>query len=255
MICNNLNFYACAVFATLPTVALAHDRAAKAHDVESAFATRFPETRPDSIRCDGFGPLCEVVAGNTVFYIDAAARHAFIGRVYDLEAREDLTEAALNRLAGSASTSPAPDVAWDSLPFDSAILRNKGGALKVAIFSDLNCGYCRNLSAALETAPDIEAREFLIGMAGSEAASRAVGCASNPEAAIAAYYRDRAVPEADCNRDVVAPARKAARALGAAMHGTPTFVRPDGAVTSGFRDIESLRAWLSEGLRRQRGGE
>lgn len=119
--------------------------------------------------------------------------------------------------------------------------------MKVAVFSDLNCGYCRNFSTALAGATDIEAHEFLIGMAGSEAASRAIGCADNPEAAIDAYYRDRSIPAITCDRDIVEPARNAARALGPEMQGTPSFVRPDGAVTSGFRSIEDLRAWLADG--------
>ncbi|WP_031555803.1 DsbC family protein [Parvularcula oceani] len=232
---------------------------------EASFAARFPETTPDVIACEGFGPLCQVIAGRTVFYIDPEARHAFIGHLYDLEAERDLTAVALEALAPEEAvvseaeaeadaTAAAAKADWDALPWDSAVLRNEGGRLKVAVFSDLNCGYCRQLSAALDEAPDIEAREFLMGMAGSEPASLAVGCADDPEAAIRTYYRDQSLPAARCDRNIVEPARQAARALGPLMRGTPTFVRPDGAVTSGFRDIESLRAWLEEGVK-QEGGE
>ena len=228
-----------------------------APSASAAFAERFPETSPDELSCDGFGPLCQVVAGKTVFYVDPEARHAFIGRLYDLDAKVDLTEATLKRIAPaemSAAGSVQSDAAssihatkWSDLPFDSAILRNRGGALKVAVFSDVNCGYCRHFSKALEAAPDIEAHEFLIGVQGSEAQSRAIGCAEDPESALHAYYETRSVPDIPCDRDIVEPARAAARSLGAAMQGTPTFVRPDGAVTSGFRDIQTLRAWLLVG--------
>jgi len=215
---------------------------------EAAFKERFPETRPDAISCEGFGPLCQVIAGQTVFYIDPDARHAFIGRLYDLEAKADLTEATLKSLAPVvADVSQQYTDHWSNLPWDSALVRNKGGRFKVAVFSDLHCGYCRNLSMALADAPDIEVHEFLVGMAGSEEASRAIGCANDPDDAIHTYYRTRMLPDGACDRDIVGPARIAAKALGPAMQGTPTFIRPDGAVTSGFRDIASLRAWLEAG--------
>ena len=229
-------------------------------DTEAAFAVRFPETEPSSIVCEGFGPLCQVVAGKTVFYVDREARHAFIGRLYDLDAKRDLTEAALQAMTAETGEAIKPPPAqpraieWKNLPFDAAVVRNPGGVLEVAVFSDLNCGYCRNLSAALDKAPDIEAHEFLIGIAGSDAVSRAIGCAPDPEGAIKAYYESGAVPTSDCDRDIVGPAREAARALGRQMQGTPTFVRPDGAITSGFRDIESLRAWLEAGADTIEGG-
>lgn len=214
-----------------------------------AVETRFAETQVDEVNCNGFGPLCEVVAGKTVFYVDQKARHAFIGRVFDLDQKADLTEATLNRL-GPQPEIIQPDIntpteytaAWDQLPFEAAIVRNQGGTRKVAVFSDLNCGYCRNLSMALETANDIEVHEFLVGQIGSEDASRAIGCADDPGLAIAAYFQSRTVPEANCQKDIVGPARRAARAIN--MQGTPTFVRQDGAVTSGFRDVETLRAWI-----------
>ncbi|MEL7541372.1 MAG: disulfide isomerase DsbC N-terminal domain-containing protein, partial [Pseudomonadota bacterium] len=64
-------------------------------DTRRAVEARFVQTQVDEVTCDGFGPLCQVVAGKTVFYVDARARHAFIGRVYDLEGKRDLTEATL----------------------------------------------------------------------------------------------------------------------------------------------------------------
>lgn len=215
-----------------------------------AVEARFAETKVDSVMCDGFGPLCQVVAGKTVFYVDPEARHAFIGRVYDLDAKRDLTEETLSKLRPEpAAVGPAGSqvgVSWAGLPFDAAILRNEGGALKVAVFSDINCGYCRRLSDALHDAPDIEAHEFLVSMSGSAEASNAIACADDPEAALETYYATRGVPIGACDKDVVWPAQQAARAIG--MSGTPTFVRPDGASMAGFQSITELRVWLEAGL-------
>jgi len=224
------------------------DAAPRTVDPGQAIGEAFPNTEFDRVECDGFGPLCQVVAGKTVFYVDPEARHAFIGRLYDLTAQTDLTAAALAGLAPT-ETAPAPTntaqegaLNWDDLPLDAAILRHPGAPRKVAVFSDLNCGYCERLNAELAIATDIEVHEFLIGQIGSAEASRAIGCAPDPAAAMDAYYATRDVPDTSCDRDIVAPARAAATRFG--VRGTPSFVRPDGAVLSGFTDLPTLRAWI-----------
>lgn len=219
-------------------------------DPRTAVAQRFAETQVDDVSCDGFGPLCQVVAGKTVFYVDPEARHAFIGRVYDLESKRDLTEDTLAMLRPEPVSSSAINMqvglTWDQLPIESSILRNAGGKYQVAVFSDINCGYCRRLSDALHDAPDIEVREFLVGMNQSAGASNAIACADDPEEALQAYYATRQIPAHSCAKDVVTPAMEAARAIG--MSGTPTFMRPDGATMAGFQSVSQLRAWLEADL-------
>ncbi|MEM9838008.1 MAG: DsbC family protein [Pseudomonadota bacterium] len=220
------------------------------NDIYQSVADRFGESRINAVDCDGFGPLCQVIAGKTVLYIDRDVRHAFIGRLYDLEAGKDLTAETLALLSPDHGLGPEPVavtrsvVRFEDLPLEAAIVRNEGGTRKIAVFSDLHCGYCRRLSEALSDAPDIEAHEFLIGWAGSEEASRAIGCADDPAGAIETYYRTRSIHTEACDRDIVTPARAAAKALG--VRGTPTFVRSDGAMLSGFQDIETLRTWIDQ---------
>ncbi|MEL7042496.1 MAG: DsbC family protein [Pseudomonadota bacterium] len=219
-------------------------------DPRAAVEARFAETQVDEVSCDGFGPLCQVVAGKAVFYVDPDARHAFIGRVYDLEGKRDLTEETLATLRPEAwpnlTSQTQVGVTWGDLPFEASILRNEGGKYQVAVFSDINCGYCRRLSDALHDAPDIEVREFLVGMSQSADVSNAIACADDPEAALQSYYATRQVPVSACDRDVVTPAIAAARAIN--MSGTPTFMRPDGATMAGFQSTQQLRAWLEAGL-------
>src|SRR3546814_18795316 len=73
---------------------------------------------------DKVAGLCEVVAGKTLFYVDGTARYLIVGRVYDMESRQDLTAAKLLEmnpdmlLGGSAkaglaeeSETPVPQMA------------------------------------------------------------------------------------------------------------------------------------------------
>jgi thiol:disulfide interchange protein DsbC len=63
--------------------------------VREALKLRLPKTPIDAINCKGLGGLCEVASKSTLFYVDRAAKYLVIGRVYDMEARQDLTAARL----------------------------------------------------------------------------------------------------------------------------------------------------------------
>ena len=63
--------------------------------VRAALKLRLPKTPIDAITCDGLGGLCEVASKSTLFYVDRAAKYLVIGRIYDMEARQDLTAARL----------------------------------------------------------------------------------------------------------------------------------------------------------------
>ena len=63
--------------------------------VIAALKLRLPKTPITSLGCEGFGGLCEVVSDKALFYIDERARYLFVGRLYDMETRADLTAAKL----------------------------------------------------------------------------------------------------------------------------------------------------------------
>ena len=75
--------------------ALPANAASLASDVAAALKLRLPKTPIDAITCDGLGGLCEVASKSTLFYVDRAAKYLVIGRIYDMEARQDLTAARL----------------------------------------------------------------------------------------------------------------------------------------------------------------
>src|SRR3546814_11489569 len=63
--------------------------------VSALLNARLPKTQVSAIDCDKVAGLCEVVAGKTLFYVDGTARYLIVGRVYDMESRQDLTAAQL----------------------------------------------------------------------------------------------------------------------------------------------------------------
>ena len=146
--------------------------AGMASDVAQALKLRLPKTPIDAISCDTLGPWCEVVSGDTLFYIDETARYLFVGRLYDMEERRDVTAARLLELnpdllaAGAArvaSDAPAgrdeapvqaasSHVDLSSLPAAGAIHWGNPKGERLVVFSDFQCGYCLRLTAELAKA-------------------------------------------------------------------------------------------------------
>ena len=240
--------------------------------VLAALKTRLPKTAVSRIDCDKIGSLCEVVAGSNLFYVDRSARYLVVGRVYDMETRQDLTSARLleldpDRMIGGAVAAqrrgdvgeaakvnadypirPAPQagqgglqrVSLASLPRDGAIVWGRG-TRTVTVFTDFRCTYCRALASALDQM-DVRVIERPISVLGSREIANRVYCAKDPARALKAAYAGETLPEAKCDTTGLDANERFARARG--FSGTPVIVRSDGAVIEGYRPREFLETWL-----------
>ncbi|MCX9147705.1 DsbC family protein [Erythrobacter sp. WG] len=236
-------------------------------DVAAALKLRLPKTPIDAINCDVLGPWCEVVSGDTLFYVDEAARYLFVGRLYDMEERRDVTAARLLELnpdllatgaaragesAGSnTANTPRQAVAervdLAKLPAEGAVHWGNPKGAKLIVFSDFQCGYCQRLAAELAKAGlHVEERPISIFGKESRAISEAVICAADPAKALHAAYAGQAPAAAKpCKAAKALDANEAfAKANGFA--GTPVIVRAsDGAVLHGYRDAATLRRFAA----------
>jgi len=240
-----------------------------AESVKAALAERLPKTEISAIDCDKIEGVCEVQARQNLFYIDHSARYLIIGRVYDMETKQDLTAARLLEMnpdmligGGSADdTGPAPEQRADAsrkapepdaridpaalaaLPANGAISMGKGGRT-LTVFSDFRCGYCKRLHETLETL-NVKVVERPISVLGTRPISEAVICAADkPRAVIQAYDGGSISSGAGCDTSGLDANEAFARKHG--FTGTPVIVREDGAVVHGYRPREFLESWLKE---------
>lgn len=233
-----------------------------------ALADRLPKTAVTSVDCGRIPALCEVQAGQNLFYTDKAGRYLVIGRVYDMETRQDLTAARLleispETLVGGAAkpmtaepegqaavASPAnatpvagrtQKVALGTLP-ESGAIRWGAGQQTVTVFSDFRCGYCNQLHQTL-AAMNVRVIERPISVLGTRAISDAVICASDRSRALdRAYNREPLEGAKTCDTSGLDANEAFARQNG--FTGTPVIVRSDGAVVHGYRPREFLESWL-----------
>lgn len=232
--------------------------------VRAALKLRLPKTPIDAIDCSGLGGLCEVASKSTLFYVDRAAKYLVIGRVYDMEARQDLTAARLLALnpdlltAGAARRQTGEDeppqqrasvparVSLAGLPANGAITWGPAEGPKVVVFSDFNCSYCKKLEGELK-AIGARVEEHPISIFGAESRQLAerVLCSSRPEMSLRMAYSGLALANPKpCDTTGLDANEAFAKAHG--FGGTPVIVRPsDGAVLEGYRPAAALREFLA----------
>lgn len=251
---------------------------APSQGVAEAIKVRLPKTQITSVNCDGFGGLCEVVAGPSLFYVDPEARFLIVGRLYDMETRQDVTATRLlslnpDLLIGGAAraarqkesedgeTQPAQlgrapaaqpigtgetgrVVSLASLSKEGAIVWGAASGPTVTVFSDFRCGYCRQLSSVLAEL-GVRVIERPISVLGTRLLSEQVYCAKNQQRALKAAYDGTEIRSPKCDVSGLDANERFARANG--FGGTPVIVRSDGAVIEGYRPKEVLAKWLAGG--------
>lgn len=219
--------------------------------LRTALEQTLPNTEITSLRETPIPGLFEMDAGKNLFYVDQSGRYSIIGSLYDLTRHQDLTAARLEELGYA----PEPDqtvevaarsIAWDQLPNDAAIIENAGGAYKLAVFTDINCPYCRRLADILKNIPEIEVHTYLITLwQRSIEPTRAVLCADDKVAALHAAYKNIPLESAQpCATDALE--RTTAFAARHGISGTPFLIRSDGATSAGLRSKAFLLDWLKE---------
>lgn len=135
---------------------------------------------------------------------------------------------------------------------DSITVGAKNAAKKVIVFSDPDCPYCRKLheiiKAVIAKRPDIAFVEILHPLPMHKEAPKKVQAilCSKSVSMLDDAFSGKSVPEppAGCTADAMERNMALARSLN--FNGTPTMVRDDGAVLSGYLPEDKLLDWIDK---------
>ncbi|MBV8628924.1 MAG: DsbC family protein, partial [Paraburkholderia sp.] len=177
--------------------------------------------------------------GTQIIYSDANGDYLMLGDLVDAKTRTNLTEARL------AETNK---IDFASLPFADAVKVVKGnGSRKIAVFSDPNCPYCKQLETTLKSIDNVTVYTFLYPVLSpdSKEKSKAIWCSADRAKAWESWMLERRAPTAAASCDTTAIDKNLALGQQMNVDGTPTVFLADGRRLPGAVPADRLDKELS----------
>ncbi|MDA8422662.1 MAG: DsbC family protein [Nitrospiraceae bacterium] len=187
-----------------------------------------------------------------VWQIDVEAGEGKHGSLYLDFSKKFLVAGQIVPVDQLGKQPPARKVDLSKIPTENAIVvGSKTAAKKVIVFSDPDCPYCRELHKIIKQIvakrPDIAFEIILnpLPMHKEDAfkKAQAIQCSKSTEMLDDAFS-GKTVPEPTCPPDQIEKNRELAAKL--EFNGTPTLVRDDGTVLSGYLPEEKLLEWIDK---------
>lgn len=228
-----------ALAAALAVPAFAQDDAPAS--IVEKLKTMYPKTTFKEIRKSQVSGLYEVVMGDNVAYTDDSGRYFIFGHLFDMKEQVDIT--AQRKIDSKKVEFPAQHLA-------NAIKTVKGdGSRALAVFSDPDCPYCKQLEGELARLDNVTIYTFLYPLESlhPEAKTKAVSvwCAPNKAKAWSELMLAGKTPKlVACNNPVN---DNLVLGSGLGVVGTPTLIAADGRLLPGAAPAEKIDQWLNAG--------
>ena len=193
------------------------------------------------------GGLFEV---ETKVYVSQDGRTVLVGgRPIDAQI---LLAGSAPPVASAPTVLPAPaprrQTEFAKLPLELAITLVKGdGSRKLALFTDVDCPFCKQLEKTFDSVSDVTIYVFLLPIdqlhPDARRKSTAIWCAADKMLAWKDYWASGKLGEDKCATPFAAIGALA-EALG--INGTPTLIRAsDGSILPGALQKDVLESWIS----------
>jgi len=201
----------------------------------------YPNLPIKSIQKTNYNNLYEIFLGDQIIYSDESFSFLIIeGRVVNPHTKIDLTADRLDKLTR---------INFSNLPFDQAIKIQKGnGERKIAVFSDIDCPFCRKLEKeTIARIDNVTVYNFLFPLAihpKAETKSAKVWCSKNRSEAWTEAMVSNKLPKnkGDCDTPIKETI-SLAKSLG--ISSTPTIILESGKRLQGAISAEELEKYLS----------
>ncbi len=177
--------------------------------------------------------------GKIIYYFDSSGKYIINGHIFDTTTRKDLTAARLEEINS---------IDWKKLPLDKAIVSGDPKGTPIAIFTDPDCPYCKQLERELRNAKGLKIYTFLFPIEKihpkARAKAEAIWCSKDQVKALHEVLIDGKTLDAPACENPVADIIALGKELG--IHGTPTLIAADGRRRSGTMQADKLVEWATK---------
>lgn len=221
--------------------AFAAGDALKETAVLATLKQKYPSTVIKSVSATSLPGIYEVVMGKNVAYVEESGRYFIFGHLFDMQTQTDMTE-------GKIMAEQVQKTDFNKLPTQDAVKIVRGdGSRKVAIFSDPDCPYCKQLENNIANVTNVTIYTFMfpIDQLHPEAKAKTVGvwCSADRAKAWENLMRKGEAPTGgNCDNPIE---RNIALAEKLGINGTPTVIVADGSLIPGAPTAAKLEKMLA----------
>ncbi|CAA0173233.1 DsbC family protein [Acinetobacter baumannii] len=201
---------------------------------------QYPNLKISNIQKTEMPGLYSANLDQQIIYLGEDGQHMFVGSMIRLKDQKNLTK---DLVLGQNS------IDWKQLPLKDAIKTVKGNGQRVlAVFSDPNCPYCKQLEPELDKLKDVTIYTFIYPLKPqSIVVSRQVWCAPNQSYSWKKLIEQGVKPMVASCTNPIDRNLELGKKLG--FNGTPTLIFANGFKLVGARSAEEIQAvWKELGL-------
>jgi thiol:disulfide interchange protein DsbC len=231
------------VFAGVLLASLSLSAAADEKEVREAVTAALQGAKIGPITKLPYGDLYEVIInGVNVLYTDSKGQVGLFGNLVELKTRKNLTELRRDELLV---------VDFSKLPLDKAIVKVKGnGSRKLAIFTDPDCPYCKQLEKELANVTDVTVYIFLLPLTqlhpDASRKATAIWCSTDRAKAWDDLMQSGKEPGEGKAKECATPIADIAKlAQQLNISGTPGIVFSNGKLVPGAVPAEQIETMLN----------
>ncbi|TCB40779.1 DsbC family protein [Acinetobacter terrestris] len=209
--------------------------------VKSNLSKQHPKLNIENIQSTDMKGIYSGSMDGQVVYLAEDAQHILVGSMYRLSDQKNLTQDLVLK---------QNSIDWKKLPLQDAVKSVRGnGKRQIAIFSDPNCPYCKQLEAELSKLNDVTVYTFIYPIkTQSIAVSKQVFCEKDPALAWSNLISKGLQPTS--NKTCANPVERnlsLGKSLG--LTGTPAIIFSNGFKVMGSHPAQEIeQMWKELGL-------
>ena len=209
--------------------------------VKSNLTKQHPKLKIENIQATDMKGIYSGSMDGQVVYVGEDAQHILVGSMYRLSDQKNLTKDLVLK---------QNSIDWKKLPLQDAVKSVRGnGKRQIAIFSDPNCPYCKQLETELNKLNDVTIYTFIYPIKNqSIAVSKQVFCEKDPALAWSNLISKGIQPSSKktCANPVD---RNLSLGKSLGLNGTPAIIFSNGFKVMGSHPAQEIeKMWKELGL-------